>query len=109
MKKVRKIKRTDTNQLIKIMLFILVATVTLMSTTLVAFADAKDAVGALADEVFGIAQVIGVLIAFFGIIVFGMSFSSHDPTQKVGGILLVAGGVLIFFGEDLLAVMGLKY
>lgn len=110
MKKIKKIKRPlTTRQLFKIMLSVICIAALLMSSTIVAFADAKNAVEKLADQVFAIVKVVGVLVALLGMIMFGMSFQSHDSTQKVGGALLVAGGALIYFAEDILTTMGISY
>ncbi len=109
MNKGKKIKRSDTNKLIKTMLITVILVTILMATTIVAFADAKDAVGTLADEIFGIVKVVGVVVGLFGIITLGMSISSHDATQRVGGLMLLAGGALVFFAQDLLETMGLTY
>lgn len=110
MKKVKKIKHAPTTgEMIRTMLSVILIVTLLLSSTIVAFADAKNAVEKLADEVFGIVKVVGVLVALAGMIMFGMSFQSHDGAQKVGGALLIAGGALIYFAEDILTTMGISY
>lgn len=100
-KNVRKI-----NKAMAIVLFIAVF---VMSTATFASAnEASEALKDLADYIFAIGQVIGVIIAFFGIIQIGQSIPTHDPAQRATGFLVVAGGVIIFFAENLLDLIGVN-
>lgn len=97
---------SKTNKAMAIVLFIAVF---VMSTATFASAnDAAEALKDLADYIFAIGQVIGVIIGFFGILQIGQSISTHDPAQRATGFLIVAGGVIIFFANDLLTLIGVN-
>lgn len=100
--------KKNSKRINKIMAIVLFIAVFVMSTATFASAgnDAADALKDLADYIFAIGQVIGVIMAFFGIIQIGQSISTHDPAQRTTGFLVVAGGVIIFFAEDLLDLIG---
>jgi len=42
------------------------------------------------------------MILGFGIVQIGLSFKSHDPTQRANGFLTLAGGVVITFTKEIL-------
>jgi len=42
-----------------------------------------------------VATGIGFLCLIWGIVQVGLSFSSHDPSQRSNGFLFVAGGLLV--------------
>lgn len=43
----------------------------------------------------GIVTAVGGLILLFGLVRFGMSFQSHDPSQRSQGILFILSGIII--------------
>ena len=43
----------------------------------------------------GIVAAVGGLILLFGLVRFGMSFQSHDPSQRSQGILFILSGIII--------------
>lgn len=65
-------------------------------------ADPLAAINSLSDFVFSIIKAVGLIIAGWGIVQFGMSIQSHDPSQRTQGILCVLGGLFIFFAKDIL-------
>lgn len=107
MNNVRKV--TDKASVGKVMFVFILATALLMGTMITAYANGtSDAISNLADYIFEIGQVVGVIMAFFGLVQIGISLSqTHDATQRMAGILLAAGGAVIFFAEDILGVMGI--
>lgn len=104
-----RLRRKNNKAYISKVMFVLIAvTVIAMGTTITAYANgASDAVQNLADYIFDIAKVVGVIMAFFGLLQVGISISQHDASQRMTGILLVAGGAIIFFAQDILSIMGI--
>ena len=45
---------------------------------------------------------VGLIICGWGVVQFGMSIQSHDPSQRTQGLLCVLGGLLIYFAKDIL-------
>ena len=43
-----------------------------------------------------------LMMALFNIVQVGLSFSSHDPSQRSNGFLTLAGGVVITFTKEIL-------
>jgi hypothetical protein len=62
--------------------------------------------GNLVNTILNIIRYVGVLAVIFGIVQLGISFSSHDASQRVTGILCVVGGLLVVFLKGLLAAIG---
>lgn len=52
--------------------------------------------------VFGLIRAIGIIILGMGIVQVGLSFKSHDPSQRANGFLTLAGGVVITFTKEIL-------
>ena len=65
-------------------------------------ADPLSAINSLSDFIFSIIKAVGLIIAGWGVVQFGMSVQSHDPSQRTQGILCVLGGLLIYFAKDVL-------
>ena len=61
------------------------------------------------NTISGIGIVVGVGVTVFGAVQFGMSLPTHDPTQRAGGILAIAGGLLICFHKTILGAMGVTW
>ncbi|MBR0391154.1 MAG: glutamyl-tRNA amidotransferase [Oscillospiraceae bacterium] len=85
----------------------------LMSLTVPAFAapetggDPISVVNNLSSFIFGLIRAVGIILLGWGIVQVGMSFSSHDPTQRSNGFLTLAGGVVITFAKEILnLIMG---
>jgi len=56
----------------------------------------------LSDFIFGLIRAIGLILTGFGILQFGMSLKSHDPSQKANSMLSIAGGIIITFTKEIL-------
>ena len=67
-----------------------------------AASDAEKAIKNMSDIIFGIIRAIGVILAGWGLVQVGMSFQSHDPSQRSQGFLCLAGGLIIVFAKSLL-------
>jgi hypothetical protein len=62
----------------------------------------------LTTLLFSIARVIGIGVIIFGVIQFGMSMSSHDSSQRVQGILAIAGGLIICLIKEIISALGVS-
>ena len=59
----------------------------------------------LSNFIFGLIRAVGMIILGFGIVQVGMSLKSHDPTQRANGIMTLAGGIVITFAKEILALI----
>ena len=74
-----------------------------LSTT--AFATATDpltVVNNLSTFIFSLIRTIGLILLGWGIVQVGLSFQSHDPSQRSQGFLTLAGGLVITFTKEIL-------
>ena len=79
---------------------------TLMVSIIPAFAtDPLAAVNNLSNFIFSLIRAIGVILLGFGILQLGLSFKSHDPSQRANGMLTVAGGLIIVFTKEILNLL----
>ncbi|MDF2660550.1 MAG: glutamyl-tRNA amidotransferase [Paenibacillus sp.] len=62
-------------------------------------------VNSLYTIIFGLIRAIGMIILGFGIVQIGLSLKSHDPSQGANGFLTLAGGVIITFTKEILALI----
>ena len=80
------------------------AAVLMLSFTEPVFA-ASDPIGVvnnLSDFIFGLIRAVGIILLGWGIVQVGLSFQSHDPSQRSNGFLTLAGGVIITFAKEIL-------
>ena len=69
--------------------------------------DPLSVINNLSDFIFSITRAVGIIIIVYGVIQIGLSFQSHDPSQKSGGILACVGGILIAFAKEIInLIMG---
>ena len=86
----------------------LYASLSLLVLTLIIFiipafaTDPLTAVNNLSNFIFSLIRAIGVILLGFGILQLGLSFKSHDPSQRANGMLTVAGGLIIVFTKEIL-------
>ena len=80
------------------------AVVFCFSFNMVAFADGDPltVINNLSTFIFGIIRAIGIIILGWGIVQVGLSFQSHDPSQRANGFLTLAGGIVITFAKEIL-------
>ena len=67
--------------------------------------DPLDIVNNLSDFIFSIIKALGVIILGWGIVQVGLSLQSHDPSQRSNGFLTLAGGIIITFAKEILALI----
>ncbi len=63
--------------------------------------DPISVVNNLSNFIFGLIRAVGLILLGWGIVQVGMSFSSHDPSQRSNGFLTLAGGVVITFAKEI--------
>ena len=75
-----------------------------MSMGVPAFAagDPLTVVNNLSDFIFGLIRAVSLILLGWGIVQVGLSFQSHDPSQRSNGFLTLAGGVVITFAKEIL-------
>jgi hypothetical protein len=76
-----------------------------LGTTALAADDPIAVVDNLSEFIFGIIRAIGLILLGFGIVQIGLSLKSHDPSQRANGFLTLAGGVIITFAKEILALI----
>ncbi len=59
----------------------------------------------LSDFIFGMIRAVGMILLGWGIVQVGLSFQSHDPSQRSNGFLTLAGGVIITFAKEILTLI----
>ena len=64
--------------------------------------DPLTIVNNLSDFIFSIIRALGIIILGWGVVQVGMSFQSHDPSQRSNGFLTLAGGIVITFAKEIL-------
>ena len=103
MKKINK----KTKKVFKIYVSLVVLyTLAFIATTVVYAADDPIAVVSnLSDFIFGLTRAIGMIILGWGVIQVGLSFQSHDPSQRSNGFLTLAGGIIITFAKEILGII----
>ena len=64
--------------------------------------DPIGVVNNLSDFIFGLIRAVGLILLGWGIVQVGLSFQSHDPSQRSNGFLTLAGGIVITFTKEIL-------
>lgn len=67
--------------------------------------EAETAINNMSNIIFGIIRAIGVILSGWGLVQVGMSFQSHDPSQRSQGFLCLAGGLIIVFAKSILTAI----
>ncbi|WP_425465548.1 glutamyl-tRNA amidotransferase [Paenibacillus hemerocallicola] len=75
------------------------------ATTAYAEGDPMETVNNFSNFIFGLIRAVGMIILGFGIVQIGLSLKSHDPSQRANGFLTLAGGVIITFTKEILALI----
>ena len=69
--------------------------------------DPITVVSNLSTFIFGLIRAVGIIILAWGVVQVGMSFQSHDPSQRSQGFLTLAGGLVITFAKEILTLIGI--
>ena len=67
--------------------------------------DPITVVNNLSNFIFGLIRAVGLIILGWGVGQIGLSFQSHDPSQRSNGFLTLAGGVVITFAKEILSLI----
>lgn len=57
---------------------------------------------------FGVIRFGGIAAVVWGVFQFGQSFPQHDPTARITGVLIIAGGLIAIYLRDLLRFIGVS-
>ena len=68
--------------------------------------DPLAIVNNLSEFIFSIIKALGIIILGWGIVQVGMSFLSHDASQRTQGFLCLFGGLMIAFAKEILSTIG---
>lgn len=85
------------------------ATLTLLCTALSVSAFASDSITVisnLSSFIFGLIKAVGIILVGWGVVQVGLSIQSHDASQRSQGFLTLAGGIVIFFAQEILNLIG---
>lgn len=81
----------------------------MITTIMPAFAasggDPLTVVSNLSDFIFSLIRAVGLILLGYGILQVGLSFQSHDPSQRSNGMLTIAGGIVITFTKEILTLI----
>ena len=58
----------------------------------------------LSTFIFSLIRAVGLILLGWGIVQVGLSLQSHDPSQRSQGFLTLAGGLVITFAKEMLAI-----
>lgn len=61
--------------------------------------DPIVAVNNLTNFIFSLVQSLGAIMLIFGVVQFGMSFKSHDASQRASSVMTIGGGLIICFSK----------
>ena len=81
---------------------VVVCAVCLSTTVFAAATDPLTVVNNLSTFIFSLIRAIGLILLGWGIVQVGLSFQSHDPSQRSQGFLTLAGGLVITFTKEIL-------
>lgn len=80
--------------------------VTTVFCTSVFASDPITVITNLSSFIFGLIKAVGVILVGWGVVQIGLSIQSHDASQRSQGFLTMAGGVVIFFAQEILTLIG---
>lgn len=86
-------------------LVLVIAMMSMMAVTAFAADDPIGVVNNLSDFIFGLIRAVGLILLGWGIVQVGLSFQSHDPSQRSNGFLTLAGGIVITFAKEILSLI----
>ena len=56
----------------------------------------------LSDFIFSVIRAVGLILLGWGVVQIGLSFQSHDPSQRSNGFMTLAGGAIVTFSREIL-------
>lgn len=89
-------------------IFAAVTMIVCTAVPVLADGDPISVVNNLSTFIFGLIRAVGIILLGWGVVQVGMSFQSHDPSQRSQGFLTLAGGLVITFAKEILGLMGVS-
>lgn len=80
--------------------------ISLLTTNVYAADDPIAVISNLSNFMYQFVKIVGSLVAGYGIVQIGLSFTSHDASQRANGFLYFAGGVIIMCAKTILTMIG---
>ncbi|MDR2043312.1 MAG: glutamyl-tRNA amidotransferase [Clostridium sp.] len=74
-------------------------------STALAASDPLAVIDNLSTFIFALIRAVGIIMLGFGIVQVGLSLKGHDPAQRANGFLTLAGGVIVTFTREILALI----
>ena len=68
--------------------------------------DPITVISNLSSFIFGLIKAVGIILVGWGVVQVGLSIQSHDASQRSQGFLTLAGGVVVFFAQEILTLIG---
>lgn len=87
------------------MVVCMVAMVACLTVPAFAADDPLAVIENLSEFIFSLIRAIGLILLGWGIVQVGLSFQSHDPSQRSNGFLTLAGGIVITFTKEILTLI----
>jgi len=87
------------------MVVCVVAMVACLTVPAFAADDPLAVIENLSEFIFSLIRAIGLILLGWGIVQVGLSFQSHDPSQRSNGFLTLAGGIVITFTKEILTLL----
>ena len=103
-KKNRKVIYKIITKELLIMIYVVILNI-LQASQVFATDDPLAVINNLSTFMFGIIRAIGMIMLGWGIVQVGLALKSHDASQWANGFLTVAGGVIITFAKEILAII----
>ena len=72
------------------------------ATPVFAEGDPLTVISNLNTFIFSVIRAVGLILLGWGIVQIGLSFQSHDHSQRSQGFLTLAGGIIITFAKEIL-------
>ena len=76
-----------------------------MPSLVLAESDPVRIINNLSDFLFSLIRAVGMILLGFGVVQVGLSLKSHDPSQRANGFMTLAGGLVITFAKEILALI----
>ena len=67
--------------------------------------DPLTVINNLSTFIFSLIRAVGMILLGWGIVQVGLSFQSHDPSQRSQGFLTLAGGLVVTFAQEILELI----
>lgn len=89
-------------------IFSILTLLSVIFATSVFASDPITVISNLSSFIFGLIKAVGVILVGWGVVQIGLSIQSHDASSRSQGFLTMAGGVVIFFAQEILTLIGVS-